>query len=205
MKKSLSILVVLMVAATANATITGDFDGGTALNLPVAGTAVVVNQMLVDTDTEFLSAYLHIELSAGQCYNTASGGGDFEPDPVFVGFIPDLAYDTYLADPDGYPDLAKVPSAPAGVNNTMSTLIDASWYDDPNYPNGPGTGFRIAQLVFTPDAQGTVSGLLFDRDSAGNGVDLVGWSVVDGYIVPEPATMALLASGGICVLLRKKR
>ena len=208
MKKCLPIFVVLLMAAVANAAITTDFQNGGVVNLPTAGTPVVVNDMLVNVtgaENDWTNAQITIVLSEGLCYNTGpSGGGDTEPDPFVIGFLPDLAYDTYLADPDGWDQLVSFASTPAGTKNVPSTLVDASWFDDPNTPNGPGT-FKIAQLTFDPDAQGTVTGFVFDTETSGVGVELVGWSVVDGAIVPEPVTLALLASGGICVLLRKKR
>ena len=203
MKKSLPIFVVLMMAVTANAAITGYFDGGTALNLPTAGTPVVVNLMLVDTDTDWTNAYLNITLSAGSFYEELVFGNDNEPNPALLGIVPDLAFDSYLDTPGPYSTADTASFAPG--KTITPTVYDVSWFDDPNFPDGPGVGQQIAQLTLSPDAQGTVYGVVFDIDTAGVGVEVLGYSVVDGHIVPEPVTLALLASGGICVLLRKKR
>ena len=201
MKKCLPIIVVLMMAVTANAAITGYFDGGTAAVTPTTQLPVVVNLMLVDTDTDWTNAYLNITLSAGSFFEEATFGTDTEPNPALIPVFPDLAYDSYLDTPAAYPSVASF--APGKV--ISPTVYDVSWFDDPNFPDGPGVGQQIAQLTLTPDAQGTVYGIVFDIDTAGVGVEVLGYSVVDGHIVPEPATLALLASGGICVLLRKKR
>ena len=215
MKKCLPIIVVLMMAAAANAAIVEDFT-----NYPVTlsdtVTNLVVNDMWVTVSgdklgqpgvqNDWTNAQIIIALSAGQCYNDTMFGDNVEPMTNLVIAFPDLAYDTYLADPQGRPEVAYFPSAPAGTENAPSTAVNASWYDDPNFPDGNGT-FRIAQLTFTPDAMGTVEGIVFDSDSSGEGVliPLGKWVVDEGAIVPEPVTLALLASGGICVLLRKRR
>ena len=201
MKKCLPILVVLAMATVANAAISTDFVG-TPVTLPTAGTPLIANSMQVTTDSEWLNSYIDITLSFGSFYETPVYGGDTEPNPAFVTLVPDLAYDSYLDTPGPYSTADLASFAPG--KTVSPTMYNVSWFDDANFPDGPGT-FQVAQFTLTPDAMGTVVVRNFDTQSAGEGVWEYQWSVEDGYIVPEPATLALLASGGICVLLRKKR
>ncbi len=215
MKRCLPILVILAMVATANAAISVTF---TPTNVTLADTTPLVkNVMTVDTDTEWTVAGLHLTLTAGTIYQDGFGN-DFAPNPAFLGMFPDLALDSFITQPSGYPDM---PSKAPGSSITTSEFI-VEWFDDANAPFGAGTGQIIAQITLSPDAQGYISHSVMVGDPAVESVvsyviDDDGqnkynegseyWAVIDGEIVlvPEPVTMSLLAIGGIGVLLRKRR
>ncbi len=188
------VVTALALTSTASASITPYFDGGVDVTLVEATSPpwpIVVNSLLVDTDTEFLNANLAINLTAGSFYQHPFGT-IIDPNPALMSIFPDLNYDSYVCSP-GYPNPPHPDAFLASVAWT-ATSMDVSWFDSPGVPLGPGLGQKIAQISLSPDAQGTVTGWVFDMDSVGVGVTFGEWVILDGRIPgpgPEPTTLAI--------------
>ena len=207
MKKMLAVAVVSMMALTAQAGIEADFvlTGQGSID----GNTFNIYVLQVTTDTDWTNSLLEVSLSAGSFGNHAFGS-KAPPIPALLAAFPELGNDTYLQTPDGQaPSTAGTPVFPS-ASPKGDTKIAVSWFDTTD--TGAGT-HTIAQLAITMDAVGTISGRNYDIETAGVGVDIgfvagiAGqWPLVGGEIgfFPEPATLGLLALGGL-VLLRHKR
>ena len=193
MKRFLPIVAVLVMAVSANAAIS------TSFVLVTAGSVTGYDtwEMRVTTDTDWTNSIMDLTLTSGTLYQDGVGGNT-EPNPAFFTVFPTLEWDTYAAVPAGYPALAGF----AGTPTIDTTGFDASWFD--SVSGGAGT-FTVARITLSNSAAGTITGKSYDIDTAGVGVSFDEWSIVGGEIVPEPATMVLLALGGLGVLVRKKR
>ncbi len=198
MKKSLAIVVVLAMAVSANASVNTTFEEV----LPTPGTVPTgyrVWNMMTDVDSDWTNARLDLILTSGTLYQDVNGD-DLRPNPTWFGLAPTLEWDTFLTVPGGYPNIVGVADDPPYMGDTS---ITASWFDS---VVGTAGVYKIAQITLSTDAAGTVSGKVYDVDTQGDGVLLApGWYVDGGAFVPEPATLVLLAIGGIGALLRKRR
>ncbi len=106
-------------------------------------------------------------------------GSSVEPNPAWFQFVPNLEYDTYAAVPAGYPRVANF----AGGAPTMDDdEFLASWFDV--LDDGSGT-HRIAQVTLSTNAEGTVTGRIYDLATLGEGVEFE-FDVEDGnFLEPE--------------------
>jgi hypothetical protein len=181
---------------------------------------LVSNMLNLTTTSDWLSAVLVVTLDeTGQVfqypfspYNVA--GNPASPDPVlistgsppFVPPLPGLLYDTYLS--NGVLGASVQTAAPVDLGiDTMKfdgDGIAAVWWTT----GGDDTGtLNLASVTLLNSAQGTWQ-FIATASPAGEGgpkVDTGVQPVVDGYLVPEPATMGLLLVGGLGMLIRRKR
>ena len=203
MKKSLAIVVVLAMAATANAAVVSTYftDMGTH---SAGGADYRVWDMMTEVTTDWTNARLDLILTSGTLFQhpVAQFGSDVEGNPAAIGMYPDAEWDTYVASPIDWTTAPALADDPPYMSDTS---ITASWFDS---IVGTAGVYRIARISLSTDAQGTLTGKVYDVETQGVGVvideQLFGL-VVDGAIVPEPATLVLLAIGGIGALLRKRR
>ena len=98
-----------------------------------------------------------------------------------------------------------------GVAPNFNALHVSDWIEDPDYfsltwydtpDDGAGT-WLLAVVTITTNSMGTITGTNYDADTAATGVDFA-FEIVNGQIVPEPATMAILAFGASLTLFRKR-
>ena len=202
MKKSLAIVVVLAMAATANAAVSTYFtDMGTH---SAGGADYRVWDMMTEVTTDWTNARLDLILTSGTLYQhpVSEFGSDVEGNPAAIGMYPDVEWDTYVASPIDWTTAPALADDPPYMSDTS---ITASWFDS---IVGVGGTYRIARISLSTDAQGTLTGKVYDVETQGVGVviDVARFGLVkDGEIIPEPATLMLLAIGGIGALLRKRR
>ncbi len=190
MKHILAIFAVLaMSASTSNAYIDGwlmDMGPVMLVEPPNGGTTLRLNQLTVDTNTEFLAAWVRVELVNGEMYNHPMGTLT-EPIPAALPLYPDLEYDTYVMSTNTNPtDVAFL--APGAISTPQ--LLDVMWYDDPIVFYGPGINQVIAQISFSPDALGTIEALFWDSEAGqtGVGVSWGPWDIIDGILAGNPGS-----------------
>ncbi len=177
------------------------------------GTAYNVYDMMVTVDTDWTNSRLSITLTSGHFYNESLAGTDTERDPRDYQFVPELEWDTYAATPSGFLVTATfTPGSQFGQNPNTSdpamgnTVIAAGWFDAVN--TGSGT-HKIARLTISPDASGEIAGTTFDANPGSPDPRFASfdgmYTITGGHIVPEPATLSLLALGGLAVMRRKRQ
>ena len=149
-------------------------------------------------DGEFSNARLVVEMDAATIQDPtpmATTGGA-EPVPMdtwvntvygyhYASMVTSVIYNVYRPLP---PDFEGPPVA----------LLDWSFYDNSAGDNSSYSPAHIARVLVDADATGVATMLMFTTESGGIPTEF-------NFVIPEPATMALLGIGGIGVLLRRKR
>ena len=214
MKKLLAVAVASMMATTVQADIQTDLVFVREGVMEPGGEMFNIWHMQVTTNTDWFFSHLTISLTTGS-FGKHEFGGYFPPNPGLVDLFPELVNDTYIQNPaGGTPHLATAVGATLFPTAFPSgdTEVHLGWRDTTN--TGSGT-FTIGQFALSADASGTVTGHSWDTETIGAGrplgyrlgmPDLPGqWNVVEGEFIwtPEPATLSLLALGGL--VLRHKR
>ena len=213
MKKCLPIVVVLAVAAVANAGLVHSVVPNAGGSASPAGYNTYDLVVTTDGASDWSNSLIDGRLTAGTFYQGALGG--FLGSPGFWSLAPYLEWDTQVFAPDMVqPTISSGPAT--GVyygdppHDTTTEFI-GSWGDSVTTSVG---SYVIARLTVSTDAQGIVLAYLGPQNVSGSFVETDAGNVIpfelditDGVVtlVPEPATMVLLGLGGIGALLRKRR
>ena len=214
MKRFLPIVVVLAVAASANAVtleLSVVFQGQVVTTDAANPGTYNVYDLMCNTDPDWTNTVMNLTLTSGEFYQHYAGL-DTEPPAFMVGLFPELAYDTYAAVPTGDPEIAAFTAG--RVIDT--TNFKASWFDSDD--DGAGN-YRIARMSVTTNAEGDTGSDLepfnnlnkvYNTDPLYSGIGLrfrveVEAGEITVSVIPEPATMGLLVLGGLGVLVRKRR
>ncbi len=179
----------------------------------IDSTTYNVYDMIVTPTHDWSYSKLFITLSTGQFYNHALFGSDTQPTAALIASYPDLEWDTYAATPSGetvpagFPIGLQFGQNPATTDPPMgNTVIRAVWFDILN--TGPGT-FKVARLTLSSDAAGTIAGTSRNKIADNPEDDIVSfdglYTITGGHIVPEPATLSLLALGALAAMRRRRR
>ena len=143
------------------------------------------------TTSDWTKASIRIDLTEGTMNHSGDAGG-LEPVPEAVSY-----YDTGGLCPK--------------FNPLLSPWLYWDWNEEPDYFNltwidepddGAGT-WLLGVVTITTDAMGTITGTNYDADTSENGVDFA-FEIVNGQIVPEPASVALLLLGFSALLKKRK-
>jgi len=166
----------------------------------------VYDMMVTPTTTDWLSSRLEIRISSGHLYQSPLGS-DVEPNPAAFAVAAELEWDTYAAVPSGFPATAAFITPPGTMEPWLdATHFVAGWLDVVD--TGP-VRERVARITLSSDAEGTLGGYSTTWMSRYPFMETVPfdglYTITGGHIVPEPATLALLAMGAVAALGRKRK
>lgn len=202
-----ALVLTAALAGVASAQISGEVQSAPTpatgdLLLPIAADSYITNDVVVDAASDWLSAVLAIELTSGDIYQHPAGGNT-SPNPILIPAYNALEYDTYVSNGvvgEAVSTAAAADLGYAAIEADVDTFA-LSWYTT----EGDDLGIlALVRATLSTDAQGSWQFRATASPAGGPAVELAG-NVVDGYMVPEPATMALLGLGGLAALIRRKR
>jgi len=193
-------VMVLLVGSTnvASAEVLLSFQPVSGPGLPAG---YVSQDMVVQTDTDWLGSQLLIELEQGSVFQqpVSQGGSDFPPNPAFFAVFPALEFDTFLT--GGQNDPTSTPAGIAGGAVDLggqaaarfgedTTGIDVAWFTTTLDDIGLLT---TARITLSDDAAGTWKALVAVQSGTGGTNHVFQGPIAAGQMVPEPGTLALLA------------
>ena len=153
--------------------------------------------LLATSDGDLISINLTVTADGGGgIYNHAMEGSPGDagpPDPAWVTMFAGLAYDTYVNMPGTTLLLLGTLHDPVPASIQYGDLTSVG---DPEH--GPQTDFQIARITLTDPGTGLANVLITENLE---GVD-VPYDL--DVVLPEPATLSLLALGGLAVLRRRR-
>jgi len=205
--------------------VTPDADGPSTDQDLIGPPGYITNDVFVTYDNRINTAGMYLTLGGGGTGTINQhifGAAEIAPNPALIASFPNLAWDTFIttgADP-----------VPGGLTNTTdndtvvglgylgaktfnATTLDVAWAPAPLPATPPPTGtpgspinYLIARITLSDNATSVtpVTFAVDDLDSVGS-YAIYNFSVAGGYLVPEPATMGLLAMGGIGLLVHRRR
>ncbi len=211
MRKLLAVTSVLVFVTAASADITGsvvEVSSGTLQNAPNAGVPYVSYDLQVtitgaDTWTVAGGPTVGapwITLTGGTFYQNA-GNDTNPPNPVFFGVpgFEDSEFTSFYTTHLGYPNVSGIPGVSPGFAsgpNDTATTLNADWFWTPDGNDYPGT-FTIARFTILDPAPGYLA--VGDMQIGTSNVGVIPFT----FSVPEPASLALLALGGLALIRRR--
>lgn len=136
------------------------------------------------------------------------------PNQAFLGVAPALDFDSFAAAGLG-PVAAATASTRGGYSSSPITILSGNQTSPPasvfqmdygDLANGGDSTWTVARLTFDANANGTITGNIqsqLRQNSALPKVDISA-PIVNGAVVPEPATLSIVGVGGL-LLLRRRR
>jgi len=202
MRNLIALVVVASLASTASAVITMEVvpvDNSSAL------TGYVTQDLVVTTDSDWLGAQMIVQPDAtGLIYQDAMGNTNPQsPNPAFFDAFPTLEFDTYVTNSVLGESVSTTGAVDLGGPATAifdENELSIAWYTDATDQIGTLT---LARVTLADTANGTWKFLATAFPAEGPRVELLDGTIVDG-VIPEPATMGILALGGLIALKRRR-
>jgi hypothetical protein len=174
-------------------------------SVPTSPVNRVVNRLAINSTSNVQLLQMIVSLTSGSIRQDPNGGDTPPVPPVVIAVVIDPEFppqppivDTFVAMGSFTGSSTQIVQiigpavgipGTAGSVHTMSTSrIDIAWAPSTGLLTGPVTNFPIAQMVLSNDAFGTASFLL---SSAGEPGSVFSVPIINGVIVPEPASAAL--------------
>jgi len=181
-----------------------------------AGPGFIANDLLINFEGNLGGLQMWLQLDGtDETFNSTAAefGSDLPPNPALFAVNAAVEFDTFVTiggltstDPNLSDVLiiggaANIPGAPAERSLTGGTL-SVTWAPGTGVVIDGGTDFPIARITLPPTINGNA---LFYLTTIGDDPLLIRRSVIDGVIVPEPASMALasLAALGMVAIRRR--
>ena len=166
----------------------------------------VTQDLVATTDSDWLSAQMIITLDApGGFYQDALGNTNPQsPNPAFFPIAASLEFDTYVA--NGVLGESVSVTGAVDLGGPANEIFDADhvsilWYTTGTEDIGV---LPLARLSIADTATGTWE-LVATASPQGGPRAVAGGPVIDGLLVPEPATLGLVTLGGLAMLRRRRR
>ena len=210
-----SVAACSAVATSASAAITAFWQQNPITPAAIAASPVLANSqswsLHVTTDGDWASAGMRAVLPSGTFFNHGFGGNT-RPNPNLVSAAAGLPYDTYVSGPgdSGDPDDPNnnppglLGGHPAGSTQSLSgATFSASWF---NLTPDPGGTYEIARLTFPNNVlpqifwEGNPPSL--PNSSSTSQVNPDSFTIIP-QIIPEPASLGLLAAVGLLAVRRR--
>ena len=199
MRTLIGLVVVAALATVASAEITMEIvpvDNSSAL------TGFITQDLVVTTDSDWLGCQMVVTVPAGAIYQDSLTVSAQSPNPAFFPTFPTLEFDTYVTDGSlgesvsttGAVDLGGPPSEVFTEDE-----LSIAWYTDAT--DNIGT-FAVARVTLADTAQGDWQFLATAKPAEGP-IVLASDAIIGG-VMPEPATMGILALGGLMLLKRRR-
>ena len=169
-------------------------------------TGYVTQELVIETNTDWLGAQLVVSVDEpAKVYQDVYGSSTPQyPCPSWFGPLGGLEYDTYVG--NGFPcDIVPLTGAVDLGGDPAWTFDDSAisigWYTTDTDDVGE---FWLARITLVDDATGTWSFLVTAAPAEGP-LLLASGPVVDGHMVPEPATLVLVGCGAACLAGRTSK
>jgi PEP-CTERM motif-containing protein len=163
---------------------------------------VIANAIFADGEgDDWIDAALQIDLTAGSIYNAPAFDADGTQANLW-GLVAGLQWDSAVGianDGSGggrWCAGSECPFPPQNLGGTGVGAAQIGWFNTVTTDTAP---VQIANISLTDDAAGVWSLIT----SFANGQTLSSGSVINGVMVPEPGTMALLGLATVCLIRRR--
>jgi hypothetical protein len=190
----------------------------------------IVNDVVIDFVGQYTGSQLYLELSSGEIYQNAAGGNT-APSSLIAPLVPGLQWDTFVTQGTEFSDTSNgVPALGGGAvsladlttnsDNLGRPISSSSTFSSEliNQQYNPSAGliiedqsdFMVARITLSNDANGQVLFAGFSSPDAENPVSpdvapRLNLPIVNGAIIPEPSSVALLGIGLLVGLVTLKR
>ena len=170
----------------------------------------VVNDLFISftgqlTDNQMLTS----GLEAGDINQNTQFGADTAPNGAVVNLFPDLAFDTFVNYGAAFSDSAGsiTPSFAGGAVDLggnpgitfNSDKLDAAWFISGGTSILDQSDYFIARITLKDDANGALS---FAANAGG--LSTFDFQIVNGSVIPEPTSAALLGLVMVPLLVRRR-